>query len=108
MIAESLTHTLSPDILTSLEHQLQQNPSMADALNITALFDARGMACPMPLLKAKVTLRQVGAGESLYLLASDKNSQSDLLAYCQKNDLMVHTWTSETDAMIFHFLIGKP
>lgn len=108
MINDALKDKFSPDILASLEHQLQQNPSMADTLNITAFFDARGLACPMPLLKAKVTLRQVGAGESLYLLASDKNSQKDLLAYCQKNDLTVHTWISETDAMIFHFLIGKP
>lgn len=72
---------------------------------INAFFDARGLACPMPLLKAKVSLRTLAGSESLYLVASDKNSQTDLVAYCQKNNLAVQTWVSEGE--LYHFIITK-
>lgn len=76
---------------------------------ITAFFDARNMPCPMPLLKAKLTLRTVNNGKGLYLVASDKNSQHDLVAFCQKNAHTVHTWQSETaGAATYHFFIIKP
>ncbi|UNU73693.1 sulfurtransferase TusA family protein [Moraxella nasovis] len=76
---------------------------------ITAFFDARGLSCPMPLLKAKLSLRNIALGGSLYLIASDKNSQNDLVRYCQKNKLAVQTWeTNDTQGnSIFHFIITK-
>ncbi|WP_350617191.1 sulfurtransferase TusA family protein, partial [Pseudomonas sp. HY7a-MNA-CIBAN-0227] len=40
-------------------------------LIIKNLVDGRGLACPMPLLKTKVALREVAAGESLYVVATD-------------------------------------
>lgn len=70
---------------------------------ITAFFDACGLSCPMPLLKAKVALRTVADGCSLYLIASDKNSQTDLVAFCQKQGLDVQTWTEDDH----HFIITK-
>lgn len=70
---------------------------------ITAFFDARGLACPMPLLKAKVALRTVADGKSLYLIATDKNSQTDLVAFCQKQGLQVQSWADDA----YHFIITK-
>lgn len=75
---------------------------MADG-QITAFFDARGLACPMPLLKAKVALRTVADGKSLYLIATDKNSQTDLVAFCQKQGLQVQSWADD----VYHFIITK-
>lgn len=44
-------------------------------LNIVEVFyDARNLPCPMPLLKAKVTLRHVTDNQALYLIATDQNS----------------------------------
>lgn len=79
-------------------------------VKIDAFFDARAMACPMPLLKAKLSLRALAEGQSLYLLAGDKNSQTDLVAFCQKNGHQVHTWISQDTrnlATIYCFLITK-
>ncbi|STY91302.1 sulfurtransferase TusA family protein [Moraxella bovis] len=76
-----------------------------DVACVSHFFDARRLPCPMPLLKAKVTLRDVGVGRGLYLLATDKNSQTDLVAYCQKNGLTVKTWAYGQTDTIFHFLI---
>ena len=54
-------------------------------LNIKSLVDGRGLACPMPLLKTKVALRSVATGESLYVVATDPNSQADIMAFCQQS-----------------------
>ena len=54
-------------------------------LIIKNLVDGRGLACPMPLLKTKVALREVAAGESLYVVATDPNSQADITAFCQQS-----------------------
>lgn len=93
-----------------LNDELNTQPSELVAA-IAVFFDARGLPCPMPLLKAKVNLRTVADGKALYLVASDKNSQTDLVAFCQKNALTVHTWHSTTpndEKSVYHFIIQKP
>ena len=92
----------------TLYHELDKLKLPADA--VTQFFDARGIPCPMPLLKAKVALRSVAPDQALYLLASDKNSQTDLVAFCQKNHYRVHTWLTQTSdsGVIYHFIIQKP
>lgn len=103
MISSTITDQLPLDILTTLYHTLEQ--SNIHPASICQFFDARGLSCPMPLLKAKVALRSVPDGGGLYLLASDKNSQTDLIAFCQKQGLLVQTWTQEDT---HHFIIIKP
>lgn len=51
---------------------------------IVAVVDGRGLACPMPLLKTKVALREVNIGEALYVIATDPNSRADIAAFCQQ------------------------
>ncbi len=53
-------------------------------VHIKNMVDGRGLACPMPLLKTKVALRNVAIGESLYIVATDPNSQADITAFCQQ------------------------
>ncbi|WP_299186197.1 sulfurtransferase TusA family protein [uncultured Psychrobacter sp.] len=94
-------------------------------IKVKGMVDGRGLACPMPLLKTKVALRSVVSGESLYVVATDPNSQADITAFChqsrQTNDgelllLTVNQTTTgqETDSTltktsdtIFHFIITK-
>ena len=78
---------------------------------VEVFYDARDLPCPMPLLKAKVTLRHVTDNQALYLIATDQNSQKDLVTYCNKNALIVHTWHSHdltNETPIYHFIIIKP
>ncbi len=55
------------------------------AIIIKDMVDGRGLACPMPLLKTKVALRNLSVGESLYIVATDPNSQADITAFCQQS-----------------------
>ncbi len=43
--------------------------------------DARGEACPMPLLRAKLQLNNMAEGESVKLLATDAGSVRDFEAF---------------------------
>ncbi|SUD91670.1 sulfurtransferase TusA family protein [Psychrobacter phenylpyruvicus] len=108
-LVQSYIDTLSNSDLESLKAATPQ-------LTISALVDGRGMACPMPLLKTKVALRSVQPSESVYILATDPNSQTDLAAFCQQAglQLLLSTATNEesTDSLekldtIFHLIITK-
>lgn len=59
-------------------------PNHRQGLLIKNIVDGRGLACPMPLLKTKVALRSVEVNESLYVIATDPNSQADIVAFCQQ------------------------
>ncbi len=43
--------------------------------------DARGLACPLPLTMAKRRMPEVGAGETLVVLATDREAPIDLAAW---------------------------
>lgn len=45
--------------------------------------DARGLACPLPLLRAKQALRPLLAGELLRVWATDSGSLKDFVAFAQ-------------------------
>jgi len=50
---------------------------------VTRELDARGMRCPLPLLKAKQALRDMAAGQVLRVLATDAGSVRDFQSYAQ-------------------------
>lgn len=45
--------------------------------------DARGLACPLPLLRAKVALNGMTVGQVLYLVATDAGSQRDISRFAE-------------------------
>lgn len=48
-----------------------------------AVLDASGLACPLPLLKAKQALHALTAGQILYVVATDPGSARDIPAFCR-------------------------
>jgi tRNA 2-thiouridine synthesizing protein A len=47
-------------------------------------LDAKGLNCPLPVLKAKVALNKMQAGEILYVEATDPHATIDFEAYCAR------------------------
>ena len=47
------------------------------------LLDAKGLNCPLPILKAKKALKDVPAGGTLEVLATDPGSVADFAAFCR-------------------------
>ena len=42
------------------------------------VVDARGLACPLPLIKARAALPLVGDGDTLVVLATDREAPVDI------------------------------
>jgi TusA-related sulfurtransferase len=53
-------------------------------------LDARGLSCPLPILKAKKALSDMHSGEILKVLATDPGSVRDFQAFARQtgNDLV--------------------
>lgn len=47
------------------------------------LLDARGLKCPLPILKAKKALKDLPPGETLIVLATDPLSVQDFPDLCR-------------------------
>lgn len=50
-------------------------------MSIKQTIDARGLSCPLPLLKAKQGLHAIDTGEHLEVLATDAGSVRDFHAF---------------------------
>jgi TusA-related sulfurtransferase len=47
-------------------------------------FDARGLKCPMPIIKLSAALKTVPVGDVLTVIADDRGFPPDLRAWCDK------------------------
>ncbi len=54
---------------------------MTDILTCDAEVDARGLNCPLPLLKAKLELNRLPSGALLKVVATDAGSQRDFRTF---------------------------
>lgn len=70
-------------------------------------LDARGLTCPLPILKAKKALSDMQSGELLTVLATDPGSVRDFQAFARQtgNDLVEqHSSQSEGREQFVHVL----
>ena len=68
-------------------------------------LDARGLNCPLPILRAKKALNGMDAGETLKIVSTDPGSVKDFEAFASQtgNELLDST---EEDGE-FHFMMKK-
>jgi tRNA 2-thiouridine synthesizing protein A len=59
-------------------------------MDIQKELDARGLTCPLPILKAKKALSDMHSGDILKVLATDPGSVRDFQAFARQtgNDLV--------------------
>lgn len=50
---------------------------------VAAVIDARGLACPLPLVKLRQALMVVEPGARVCLLATDPATPADVQAFCE-------------------------
>lgn len=68
-------------------------------------LDARGLNCPLPILKTKKAMNAMEAGDLLEIIATDPGSVKDLDAFCTQtgNEML----SSEEAGGEFKFRIRK-
>ena len=68
-------------------------------------LDARGLACPLPILKIKKSLANMTSGQVLKVYATDKGSVKDVQAFAQQTgNVLLSSSVREGE---YIFFIGK-
>jgi len=75
-------------------------------MNFDKEVDARGLNCPLPILRAKKALNDMSSGQVLRILATDPGSVKDFQAFAKQtgNDLLSQ---AEADKEYTFFLKRK-
>jgi tRNA 2-thiouridine synthesizing protein A len=74
-------------------------------LEITQKVDARGLSCPMPIVKTAQAVKPLPPGAVIELLATDAGSTKDVAAWCRAtgNELIEQT----SDGAVYRFVIRR-
>ena len=72
-------------------------------MEVQVEVDARGLNCPLPILKAKKALADMASGEVLKVVATDPGSVRDFQAFARQtgHELVEQT---RTEAEFTHYL----
>jgi len=75
------------------------------ALDIAAQVDARGLSCPMPIVRTAQAIKPLDPGSIVEVLSTDPGSQKDFVAWCRStgNELVEQT----SDGPIFRYVIRR-
>ena len=74
-------------------------------LEIAVQVDARGLSCPMPIVKTAQAVKTLAPGALVEVLATDPGSQRDFVAWSRATGhaLIEHT----TDGPVHRFVIRR-
>jgi tRNA 2-thiouridine synthesizing protein A len=69
-------------------------------------LDAKGLLCPLPVLKARKALKEVAPGGVLRILATDPGAVKDFEAFCRTTG--TELLASREEGGVYLFEIRKP
>ncbi|MGZ3586366.1 MAG: sulfurtransferase TusA family protein [Candidatus Limnocylindrales bacterium] len=74
-------------------------------LEISATVDAKGLSCPMPIVKTAQAVQHLASGDLLEVLATDPGSVKDFAAWSRStgHELV----ESSQDGGVFRFVIRR-
>ena len=59
------------------------------------VLDARGMACPQPILKLAEAMKELKGGQLLKVLADDPGAEEDIPVWCRRTGNQMISITEE-------------
>lgn len=70
-------------------------------MKIDKVLDAKGLACPVPIVKTKKAMNEIESGEILEIHTTDKGAKNDLSAWAKSvgHELLKHD--EENDVLKF-------
>ncbi len=84
---------------------VQEKEQLKAEINYNIEFDARGLKCPMPVIKVRKLLQSLKPGEIILVLADDPGAKRDFPAFCaQTGDEIIK---SEEENGVLKFYIKK-
>lgn len=74
-----------------------------EKINVNVTLDAKGLACPMPIVKTKKAMNQLEFGQVLEVQATDKGSKADIKAWAESTGHQ-YLGTLEEGEVLKHYL----
>lgn len=71
------------------------------SVNFDKELDARGLSCPLPILKTKKALNDLASGQVLKVLATDPGSIKDMQAFATQTGNSLLSSSEENKAYVF-------
>ncbi len=65
-------------------------------------LDARGLACPLPILRTKKALSGMASGQVLKMVATDRGSMKDVEAFSRQTGNILLSATEENKEYTFY------
>ncbi|MCL6574261.1 MAG: sulfurtransferase TusA family protein [Bacillus sp. (in: Bacteria)] len=74
-------------------------------MTVDKIVDAKGLACPMPIVKTKRAMKEIESGQILEVHTTDKGAKKDLTAWAKSggHELLKH----EAEKDVLKFWIKK-
>jgi tRNA 2-thiouridine synthesizing protein A len=76
----------------------------SSSLTTETLIDARGLRCPLPVLKTEKVIPTLKPGATLTVLATDPVARIDIPLFCRQNG---HECTLTQEGEVLRFTITK-
>lgn len=73
------------------------------AIKADVSLDAKGLACPMPIVRTKKTMADLADGQTLEVQATDRGSTADLAAWAQAAGHQYIGTTAQGD-VLYHYI----
>jgi tRNA 2-thiouridine synthesizing protein A len=64
--------------------------------------DARGLLCPLPLLRLKKALMEIGSGDIVKVMATDPAAHLDFGVYVNQAGHQIIEWIEQANIQIFY------
>ena len=65
-------------------------------------LDARGLNCPLPILRARKALNELASGQVLRVVATDPGSVKDFEAFCRQTGTELLSKSADAKEYVFY------
>jgi tRNA 2-thiouridine synthesizing protein A len=75
------------------------------AIPITQTLDAKGLKCPMPIVRTAQAIKTIASGETLEVLATDPGAVADFAAWSRSTGNAIVT--QSVDGGVYRFVLRR-
>lgn len=75
-------------------------------MNVDKVVDAKGLACPMPIVRTKKAMNDLESGQVLEIHTTDKGAKNDLTAWANSSGHELLDYNMDNNVFIFYIKKG--
>ncbi len=98
------TQKINP--LPNLETNIPKKSILQNSIKVHETLDAKGLACPMPILKSRIAIKKLEINQVLEILTSDPGSKTDIPRWAKATGQELITY-EEHGPENYRFLVKK-